>query len=326
MSGLFLLPLLAAPLLFAAHIQADRLVRPRRTAAPHTPARLGIAHWEDVSFTTGDGLTLRGWFVPPRPDSGGAAVVCAHGTAGHRGHLLAHAAALHAEGYGALLFDLRAHGESDGSVSGVGLHEHRDVLAALEYVRSRPDVDARRVALLGHSMGGAAVLRAAARTPHARAVVSIASAASLAENVASGVRAFTHLPAFPLAPLVVWVAERRTRGRMRDMRPVADAARLRDQPLLLIHGDADRVVGIENGRRLREAHGSAQLLEIAGAGHLGVIGPRHLARYHGAMLGFLRLHLRSGTTAAAAAAGTPTFEHGPPRGAPEQAEQETVHT
>lgn len=294
MFGLFLLPplLLAAPLLYTAHVQADRLVRPRRTAAPHTPARLGIPHWEEVSFTTADGLTLRGWFVPPRPGTNGAAVVCAHGTAGHRGHLLAHAAALHGEGYGVLLFDLRAHGESGGRVSGVGLHEHRDVLAALEYLRSRPDVDARRVALLGHSMGGAAVLRAAARTPHARAVVSISSAASLAPNVASGVRAFTRLPAFPLAPLIVWVAERRVRGRMRDMRPADDARLLRGRPLLLIHGDGDRVVGIGNGRRLRDAHGSARLLEIAGAGHLGVIGPRHLAAYRQELLGFLGQHLR----------------------------------
>ncbi|WP_216322194.1 alpha/beta hydrolase [Deinococcus aestuarii] len=293
---MFLSPLLlAAPLLLTAHVQADRLVRPRRTRAVHTPDHLGVTSWEDVAFTTADGVTLRGWFVPPAPGADGASVVCVHGTGGHRGHLLLHAAALHREGYGVLLFDLRAHGESGGRVSGLGLHELHDVLAALDHVRARPDVDPGRVALLGHSMGGAAVLRAAARTPHARAVVSIASAAGLAENVVSGVRAFTRLPVPALAPLIVWVAERRTRGRMRDMRPVKDVARLRDQPLLLIHGDADRVVGVENGRRLRDAHGSARLLEIPGAGHLGVIGPRHLTRYRAELLGFLREHLRPGT-------------------------------
>ncbi|WP_102124730.1 alpha/beta hydrolase [Deinococcus planocerae] len=291
--------LLAAPLLLTAHVQADRLVRPRRTHAAHSPDHLGVTSWEDVSFTTADGVPLRGWFVPPASGADGATVVCAHGTGGHRGHLLLHAAALHREGYGVLLFDLRAHGESGGRVSGLGLHEERDVLAALEHVRTRPDVDPGRVALLGHSMGGAAVLRAAARTPHARAVVSVASAASLASNVASGVRAFTRLPVPALAPLIVWVAERRVGARMRDMRPVDDVARLQDRPLLLIHGDADRVVGIENGRRLREAHGSARLLEIPGAGHLGVIGPRHLARYRAELLGFLHLHLRSEMTGGA---------------------------
>lgn len=117
--------------------------------------------------------------------------------------------------------------------------------------------------------------------------------------MASGVRAFTRVPVPALAPLIVWVAERRVGARMRDMRPVDDAARLRDRPLLLIHGDADRVVGTEKGRRLREAHGGARRLEIPGAGHLGVIGPRHLARYRGELLDFLREHLRSGLTGGA---------------------------
>lgn len=299
------LPILAGALAYVAHTQAERLVRPPRTQPPHLPSRVGIGHWEDVQFTTADGLTLRGWFVPPA-EPGGSAVVLTHGTGGHRGHLLLLAGALHAHGHGLLLFDLRQHGRSDGEVSSFGIHEVQDVLAALAYLRTRPEVDGARLGLLGHSMGGAASLRAAVRDEQVRAVVSISSAASLAENVAEGVRALTRLPAFPLAPLTVWMAERRAGGRASEMRPIDAVIRLRDRPMLLIHGDADRLVRIANGRRLQQAAGpETRLIEIAGAGHRTVIGPRHVPAYRDEVLAFLERHLRPAPSHLRDAAATP---------------------
>lgn len=283
---------LAGVVLAFASQQARKLVRPPRQTSSATPRRFGIHQWENVEFRTSDGLTLRGWFVPVPGSETGAAVVCTHGTAGHRGHLLPQLKALHAAGFHALLFDLRSHGESDGRASGLGVHEVDDVLSAVRYLRTRSDVNPERIGLIGHSMGGAAVLRAAARTCHVQAVVSISSAASLSENVESGLRAFTRLPVGLLAPLVVRLAEWQSGARMREMRPVEDAARLRGRPLLLVHGAADRVVGIDNAARIQQAHGgTAPLIHVTGAGHRTVLNQKHFPIYQAALVAFLREHL-----------------------------------
>lgn len=70
------------------------------------PDELGVAH-EDVTLTTSDGLQLEGWYIPSR---NGAAIVSYPGRKGPQ----AHARMLAEHGYGALLFDRRGEGESDG--------------------------------------------------------------------------------------------------------------------------------------------------------------------------------------------------------------------
>src|SRR6185312_9486719 len=119
-------------------------------------AHLGTAY-ENVSFETADGLRLRGWYVPSR---NGAAVIAFPGRRGPQ----AHARMLARHGYGVLLFDRRGEGASDGDGNMFGWGGDRDVLAAVEYLRSRPDVDPRRIGGIGLSVGGELMLQAAAET------------------------------------------------------------------------------------------------------------------------------------------------------------------
>jgi hypothetical protein len=72
-------------------------------------ARLGAPH-ENVSFTTSDGLKLKGWSVPSR---NGAAVIAFPGRKGPQKQ----ARMLVRHGYGVLLFDRRGEGESDATPS-----------------------------------------------------------------------------------------------------------------------------------------------------------------------------------------------------------------
>lgn len=281
---------LAAALLATAHVQADKLVRPVRRVPPKSPAGAGLARWEEVCFATHDGLTLRGWFVPPGPEAGGATVVCAHGTGGHRGHLLPQAALLQRAGYGVLLPDLRNHGHSDGHVSSQALREADDLRAALAWLRTRPEVDSGRLALLGHSMGATSAIRAAGQAD-VQAVVAIAPFASLTQNVVNGVRA-RRLPVWPLAPLILWLADRRAGARLREVRPLADVARLGRLPLLLIHGQQDQLVHPDNSRQLYAARpAGTTLLELPGAGHRDMLSAAHLAAYQELLLAFLAVHL-----------------------------------
>ena len=129
------------------------------------PAPTLGAAYEDVSFTTSDGLELQGWYVPSK---NGAAVIAFPGRSGPR----AHTRMLASHGYGVLLFDRRGEGMSDGDSNLLGWGADKDILAAVEYLQSRPDVDPDRIGGIGLSVGGELMLQAAAESDELAAVVS----------------------------------------------------------------------------------------------------------------------------------------------------------
>ena len=118
------------------------------------PADLGAAY-EDVQFTTSDGLRLKGWYIPSQ---NGAAVISFPGRASSqkRAKLLAR------HGYGVLLFDRRGEGESEGDPNTFGWQGERDIHAAIAFLQRRPDVDPERIGGIGLSVGGEMMIEAAA--------------------------------------------------------------------------------------------------------------------------------------------------------------------
>ncbi|MCW8923673.1 MAG: alpha/beta fold hydrolase [Gammaproteobacteria bacterium] len=81
--------------------------------------------------------------------------------------------ALAEKGYATLRFDFTGLGGSEGEFSQTGFsHNIADVLAAIEYLRQQHQVP---TLLVGHSLGGTAILEAAIQTDEVQAVVTIAS-------------------------------------------------------------------------------------------------------------------------------------------------------
>ena len=239
----FIIPLTMA--LFVLH--------PIRTRPQHTPATFGIAAWEEVSFRSSDQIELRGWFILPDPNGDGATLVFAHGLGGNRGQLLHDAAVLVAKGYGALLFDLRNHGTSGGTITTLGYAEADDVQNAFAYLLTRREVNPEKIGLVGYSMGGAAALRAAVQLPQVKAVVAESTYNSLEDNIASGVLTQTGLPAFPFALFMLWLGERLTGLKIHQVRPIDDVLRIAPRPVLLVHGAKDHMVHAFNSIKLYNA-------------------------------------------------------------------------
>jgi hypothetical protein len=156
-AGLLAAFFVAQPVLFAyvvTHVQRA-----------YVPAdALGVAH-ENISFTTSDGLRLQGWYIPSR---NGAAVVDFPGRLGTQ----TAARVLARHGYGVLLFDRRGEGRSEGGGNLLGWGGDKDIIAAVDWLKKRPDVDPRRIGGIGFSVGGELLLEAAAKDPDIAAVVS----------------------------------------------------------------------------------------------------------------------------------------------------------
>lgn len=121
-----------------------------------TPSDVGF-EYREVVFAANDDRELSGWWLPSR---NGAAVIFTHGLGQTRADMLARAAVLIEAGYGALLFDLQAHGLSDGERFPTSWGAYEDVEAALSFVLAQPDVDPARVGAFGFSVGASATVRA----------------------------------------------------------------------------------------------------------------------------------------------------------------------
>ncbi len=130
-------------------------VHPVRRVAGQTPADLG-APFEEIQFTTPDGLILEGWFIPAQ-DARAVAIYC-HGYGENRGQSLTILRALRKMGLDVLAFDFRGHGTSEGHTVTFGYREVNDLKAAL--AQARQLAPGKPVFIIGVSYGAAATLHA----------------------------------------------------------------------------------------------------------------------------------------------------------------------
>jgi pimeloyl-ACP methyl ester carboxylesterase len=252
--------------------------------------------YEDVSFNAPDGVTLKGWWVPA-PEARGT-VVLVHGLNRSRIEMVKKVPFLHKQGWNALLFDLRHHGESGGSASSFGFFEKQDVHAATAFARTRAQGP---VVLWGVSLGGASATLAAAEDPGVAALVCDSSYRSLRDTVSHHLRLFRGfrwwlriVPNWPVANEVVYWIGRRG-GFDPDAADVRKAAsHLGRRPCLFVCNSGDRRMPSEIAFELKAAAGDqARVLVVPGASHGGAYR-EGTAPYETAVAGLLEQVLAGG--------------------------------
>ena len=122
---------------------------------------------EEVKFESEDGLTLAGWYVPPQNE---AVIILLHGYGGNRTGMLWHAKQLVTAGYGVLMYDERASGESEGTRRSYGWEDPRDVGGAIRFIEARQAEGQKGIGIAGCSIGGQIALQGAAYHPEIGAV------------------------------------------------------------------------------------------------------------------------------------------------------------
>lgn len=232
------------------------------TSGPTPPAAV-----EEVGLVTDDGLELIAWFVAV--DDPTSTVLVTPGNAGNRSLRLPLAQGLADRGHQVLLLDYRGYGGNPGRPQAEGLAA--DARAAHDHLAARDDVDADRIVHLGESIGtGVAAGLAADRQP--AAVVLRSPFPELADVGAS---------AYPFLPV---------RTLLRERLPVTEPLAPLDLPVLVVAGEADRIVPTRLSERVAADLG-ADLEVVAGVGH----NDRALldgAAYLDAVDGFVRSVLR----------------------------------
>jgi len=239
----------------------------------HVPPSVYKADYEDASFTTEDDVLLKGWLIKPSEyERKAPAIIICHGLGANRSDFTGLAAALARRGYFVLTFDFRAHGESGGSRTSLGLHEQKDIAAAIAFLKARSDIDPERVGIYGFSLGGSAALLAAAKSGAFAAVVADSAFTSLKDQARDAVTGFYHLPAFPFLPLTIMGYELYFQTRVGKISPVSVISHLSPKPVFIIAGEGDRLIPASNGQKLyAAAHEPKELWIIPNADHGGTL-------------------------------------------------------
>ncbi len=200
---------------------------------------------EELGMLTDDGERLHGWWIRATGESRGHVLFC-HGNAGNVAGRSAYARILSRAGFDVLLFDYRGYGRSSGRPTEHGTY--RDARAALAELLGRPGVHPTRTLYLGESLGAAVALELALEAPPAGVILQ--SAFTSVRDMAREV--------LPLLPRAI------VPDAYPSLRLVPELA----APLLVLHGERDDVVPVEQGRALFAAAREPKELRVfPRAGH-----------------------------------------------------------
>ncbi len=254
-------------------------IHPPRYASSVTPSEY-LLLYEEVSFTTEDGLTLRGWLL--QSPTANATIIVGHGYPFDKGNVLPIAMFLYPT-YHMLFYDHRYFGESEGSFTTVGIRETKDVEAAVRFVRER--FGDQPIGLYGFSLSAAAMLMS---DVDVQAIVADSSYAHLQWMVDEVYRIFGPFRS-PFVTLTEFYAGVFFRIHVRDISP-ALALHENQVPVLVIHGERDSQIPIKHAYALQQNNPWARLYVVEDADH-GEAYASDPERYENEVVGFFSEHL-----------------------------------
>ncbi|GBD36093.1 hypothetical protein HRbin36_01213 [bacterium HR36] len=237
-----------------------------------------IPEAEDVMFPTTDGLRLAGSYLHTPCERRLGVVLFGTEYGSNRWSCLQYCRQLLEEGFDIFTFEFRNCGDSEclpdyEPLQWVTNYEVEDVLAAVRYLKSRPDVDPRGIGFFGVSRGGGAGIIAAAQEPFIRCVATDGAFATISTMVPYMQRWISLYSLFPnayrilprwiyvlAAEMALWRLARQRRCRFPSLERAI--SKIAPRSLLMIHGGADNYIRPEWAQQLFERAGEPKELWI----------------------------------------------------------------
>lgn len=239
-----------------------------RKAGADEQLRVEVGHPNTVSLSV--------WLIEPkRPPLG--TVLVLHGIRSEKVWFVGLAQRIAAQGFRAVLPDLRGHGRSSGDWLTYGVREAQDLSGLLSVLANSGRL-AEPVGVLGVSYGAATGIQLAAQDSRVRAVVAVAPFSSLEAVVPDYVRQYLPL-AWRLIPDAYVSGGIARGGILAQFDPAAasplSAISRTSAQVLLIHGLADDHIPPEHSRRLHAAAaGHSDLILVEGDDHFSINSDR----------------------------------------------------
>jgi len=211
---------------------------PEKIISQETPLKYGY-NYEDVEFKS-DNLILKGWFIPAKNFTTNKVIIALHGYPFDKGDILNQTLFL-LKDYNLLLFDFRYFGFSQGKYTTLGFKEQADVLAAINYLKSK---GYNEIGILGFSMGGATALMAAEKTKDIKAITADSAFANL--DMVFRKEKFDNVPVKGILLFTTRLISKTLLGLdTKEVSPM-DSVKNYNTPILIIHSENDDYVNVDN--------------------------------------------------------------------------------
>lgn len=209
-----------------------------------TPEQLGMSEFSEITTTTSDSKRLLSWYAAAQHDL--PTILFFHGNAGnvaHRSTIYRH---LTAAGYGVFAVGYPGYGGSGGQPSELKLVEAGQL--AYEFLLQQ-GVKPRKIVIFGESLGSAVAVQIASRND-AKALFLQAPMSSVADV------AKATYPIFPMELLL--------KDPFHSIKHIGQI----EMPLLIVHGQKDKVIPLHFGKKLFDAANEPKrFVELPEAGH-----------------------------------------------------------
>jgi uncharacterized protein len=261
---------------------------PVRNTSAAVPSDFGL-QYERLDIEADTNLILSGYFVHALMEPK-ATIILLHGIGSNKENWLGYARLLAENGFNCVVYDQRAHGKSGGKFCTFGFYEKKDVSKIVDNLLLREQL--LPVGIQGASLGGAVALQALGYDKRL-AFGIVESTFNTLENVIEeyGYDYFKFRSRW-LVRHILSKSAIIARFRPFDIKPVDDCRDI-EQPILMVHGDADEKIPIDFNKENFAALKSAdkEFFVVKGAGHnnVGEVGG---AQYRQKVFGFLNRILK----------------------------------
>ncbi|WP_299899745.1 alpha/beta fold hydrolase [uncultured Aquimarina sp.] len=265
------------------------IIKPLRINEKLAPSDLGLES-ETFEISATDAIKLKGYLIKSNLDTKKGIIIFIHGIGSCKEHGLGVAKLLSKQGIETIVFDGRAHGESDGEFTTYGFHEKKDISKIVDWIQAKnQNID---IGIWGNSLGGAIAIQALAFDNRIKFGVIESTFTEMDQVVYDYSKKM--MKGIIIKPISDYALRRA--GEIADfdpdqVKPILSVKKIQ-QPVLIAHGDADQNIDVTYGKQLYESLKSEdkELIIVEDGGHVG-LAEQGGAAYTKKLMAFINKYL-----------------------------------
>lgn len=266
---LFSFIILSFVMTYISYRKSFDIIKPEKRMAPVliTPEQFYLIY-EKIFFKSTDGVELSGWFVPAGGGETNKTMIVCHGWGSNKGEILKDTWFLAENGFNLFYFDFRMSGESKGKMASLGYLETRDLEGAIRFLKTVKTEESSQLYLYGCSMGASVVVYAARHYKDIKAIILESPFLSYKSVIKNWSWGRLKVPYFPMVMMTLYFVRFKLKIDPELYSPVSNISDV-STPTLIISGDNDDLVSVEQVKRLFELCSSKEkyLWIVKGSSH-----------------------------------------------------------